>query len=117
MMFAILCTQGEMTARELFKECKENKFAPILIMRNEEGTIVPIFHNQDTAHKFTKRNVPKEWAIFGAVQLTPRDCEWMEMKGWKFCLLDFPRKLKDVVDFDVEILEYDEVPDVFAHRI
>lgn len=116
-MYAVLCTQGEMTAKELLKECPENKFAPVLVMRNEEGTIVPVFKSEDMAARFTKRNLPKEWGIFGAIPLTIRDCEWMEEKQWKFCLLTFPRKLVDVVEFDIEILEYEESPDVLTKRI
>lgn len=117
-IYAVLCSQGEMSVQELFRECRQNKFAPILVMRQDDGpTIVPCFKTQETTYKFVKRNIPKEWAVFGAVELTVQDLEWMESKGWQFSLMDFPRKLTDVVDFDVEILEYDDEPMVSATTI
>lgn len=109
-MFAVLCTQGEMTAFQVLKECRKDKFAPILVMRNEGESVVPLFPSQKVAARFVDRNLPKEWGVTGAVQVTEQDLEFLEGKGHRFCLLNFPRKLTDIVEFDIEILEYVEAP-------
>jgi hypothetical protein len=115
-MYAVLCTQGHMTVQEIMRECRENRFSPILSMvaHGDDEVIIPVSKNQNVLQKFAKRNLPKSWGLGGAVALTDRDLKWLESKGFKFCNLEFPRKLKDVVEFDIEILEYEEAPDVMA---
>lgn len=118
-MFGILCTQGHMSPRQIKTECVEQKFAPLLVMKanGDEDTILPVFTSQHTAMKFARRNLPKAWGLGGAVVLTQRDLDWFRDKGFAFSQMSFPRKLKDVVDFDIEILEYDESPDIEVHRV
>jgi hypothetical protein len=97
-----------MSAQEIRAECAIEKWLPILVMRpkNEPGTVVPVFDSAYVAHKFAKRNLPSNW-LCGTVVLRRRDAEWMDDKGWRAKKLDYPRKLTNVVDFDIEILEYE----------
>lgn len=110
-MYAILSSQGEMTLREVVKECHDDKFAPIVVIKNGENTVIPLFNSDSVLRRFVERNLPKDW-IFGSVSLTIRDLHWMEAKSWKFHVFEHPRKLKDIADFDVGILEYEEAPSV-----
>jgi hypothetical protein len=107
-MYAVFCTQGHMTRQELKEECSSEKWIPILVMWEigKNYPVVPLFETATLAGKFVRRNLPKEW-LCGVVDIKMRDAEWMDMKGWKATELTFPRKLKDVVRFDIEILEYE----------
>jgi len=97
-----------MSAREIKAECSVEKWLPILVMRSEKepGPVVPVFDSRDIARKFAKRNLPSNW-LCGTVVLRRRDAEWMDNHGWHAKKLDYPRKLTDVVKFDIEILEYE----------
>ena len=107
-MYVILCGQDHMSYSDMAKECSTGKWLPILVMRTgEESTIVPVFESVNTAIGFIRRNLPKDW-ICGTVPLRMRDAEWMDEHHWKAIKFDFPRKLKDIVEFDVEILEYEK---------
>ena len=97
-----------MTSRDLKAECISGKWLPILVYSNGDGIpIVPLFETVAMAAKFSKRNLPKTW-LCGVLNLHKRDAEWMDSKGWRACKFDYPRKLKDVVKFDVEILEFEQ---------
>jgi hypothetical protein len=36
-----------------------------------------------------------------------RDAEWMDERGWEAIKFEYPRILKDIIEFDVEILEFE----------
>jgi len=97
-----------MSAQEVKAECGVEKWLPILVMRSEKepGPVVPVFDSPHVAAKFARRNLPSNW-LCGIIDLRRRDAEWMDSRGWRAKKLDYPRKLKDVVDFDIEILEYE----------
>lgn len=108
MAYCLFCTQGHMTAREVKDECTEGKWLPILVMRsNEDAPIVPIFDSIRVANGFVKRNLPSNW-VCGVVNMQIKDAQLMDQRGWRAIKFDFPRKLKDVVQFDVEILEFEQ---------
>ena len=113
-IYCIVCTQGEMSYQDVLRECKSQKWVPILVMRLEEGPpIIPCFESTEVARNFARRNLPKSW-LRGVVNLTMRDTQWIDKKGWRIVLYDFPKKLKDVVPFDIEVLEYDEEPKIIG---
>ena len=113
-MYCIACTHGEMSCRDVLVECTAGKWVPILVMRPDDGPpVVPCFQSIDVARNFARRNLPKNW-LCGVVNLRLGDAEWIEGKGWEVVVYGFPRKLKDVVPFDIEVLEYDEEPAVIA---
>jgi hypothetical protein len=95
-----------MTKKEFREECSSGKWLPILVMRTEEKIIVPIFDTALMAGQFVKRNLPQNW-LCGVVDLQVKDAQLMDDRGWEAIKFTFPRKLKDVVDFDVEILEFE----------
>ena len=108
MTYCILCAQNYMTYQDMVKECTKEKWLPVLVMRAAEDTpIVPVFDNIETANKFIKRNLPKDW-LCGTIPMSLRDATWMDEHGWKAIKFSFPRRLTDVVKFDVEILEYEQ---------
>lgn len=108
-MYCIWSNHGEMKKRELIDECQQEKMLPILVMRTpNEGPIVPVFRNTKTAKTFIKRNLPKNW-VCGLVNLTMHEAQLMDEKGWKAICYSFPRVLKDVLQFDIEIFECDSV--------
>lgn len=103
-VFGIVYTHGDMNAHEVYKECKPGKWVPILAMRIEDKTFIPCFPSPHTAKQFVKRNLPRGTTI-GVMNFLKQDVEFMEGKGWEVYLYSFPRKLKNLVEFNVEILE------------
>ena len=98
-----------MSFRDILKECKEQNWIPILVMRSGDETIVPLFNFASIAHKFAKRNLPKKWfssGRLGSMQVTPDDEELMKAKGWTLLPMTFPRKMD--YEFDIEVWEYSD---------
>ena len=104
MKYCIWCGHGCMSKGEIIKECSEDAMLPILIMRTPDEVIVPLFNNPQIAKQFIKRNLPSDWQC-GLVQITLSEAQLMDDKGWKAIVFTFPRKLKDVVEFNIEIFD------------
>lgn len=97
-----------MTPMELRNECTKGKWLPILIIRTDDDDtpIIPVFDRTDLAARFVKRNLPSNW-ICGVLNLQPSDAEYMDSKGWKAIKYNYPRKIKDAIEFDIEIIDLD----------
>ena len=97
-----------MNSKELKEECTAGKWLPILVMRTDEGAkpIVPMFDSTKVAAKFVKRNLPRGW-LCGTVNMRLKDAQWMDDNGWKAIKFDYPRIMKDIVEFDIEIFEFE----------
>ena len=97
-----------MNSKELKEECTAGKWLPILVMRTDEGAkpIVPMFDSAKVAAKFVKRNLPRGW-LCGTVNMRLKDAQWMDDNGWKAIKFDYPRIMKDIVEFDIEIFEFE----------
>ena len=97
-----------MNNRELKEECSSGKWLPVLVIRTEKdgSPIIPLFDSVQVAARFAKRNLPKGW-LCGTVNMRLKDAQWMDQKGWRAIKFDYPRKLVDIVGFDVEILEFE----------
>lgn len=113
MALAILCGHGHMNYNDMVKECQEENWLPVLVLRTKDmpadsPPIVPIFQSEQVAAGFIRRNLPKDW-LCGTIKITLRDASWMDDKGWRALEFTFPRKMKDVVNFDVEVLECTDV--------
>lgn len=116
-MFAILCTDGQMSVNDVAKECVSGQWAPLLVYRHkgDQTPIIPMFEDAFTAHSFAKRNMKPP---FGAVRLSDEDLASIKVKGWITDLMQFPRKLKDRQDIELglEIHEFYEQPDFRTSR-
>ena len=115
-MYAILCTDGQVDYKAVINECRPEKWVPIFSYyetKNPKTPIIPIFHDPETARKFTKRNLPKDW-VKGAVFLIPENIDWMKEKNWKINIMQFPRLMKNLpnVKIGFEIMEFIKVPGV-----
>jgi hypothetical protein len=119
-MFAIICTDGQITLSQLRSECVKGKWVPLLIYRNKETKlpILPIFNSLDIARQFSKRNLPKEW-LKGCVSLTDVDMVAIDNRGLSTEIFDFPRKMTDLpdIEFDLEIHEFAEEPNFRAGKL
>ena len=107
-MLCILCGQGHMSYQDMLKECQSENWLPVLVMRMNGQTILPMFPNERLAAGFIRRNLPKEWTT-GVIAITSEDADQMDEKGWKAIEFTFPRKVKDIVEFDVEVIECKDV--------
>lgn len=118
-MYAVLCSDGLIDANAVLKECRVQKWAPIVAYRKNDTpdkAVIPVFDDPNTAQKFAKRNLPSEW-LRGAVFLIPPNLEWIKNQGWEVERMTFPKLVKDLpLTLGFEILEFIEQPEVFIHR-
>lgn len=115
----VFTTLGDMNLSEVINECQQKGWAPILYLEQHDGQIiVPCFKNSENAITFCRRNLPKNH-LFGSTALSAKDVEiinkdWVEGLGYKLQLMDFPRRIKDLEKFNVEIYHFFEKPDIYA---
>jgi len=108
MPYCIFCTQGQMTPQEFRKECGSECWLPILIFRNpgDQTIVVPVFESREIAKRFARKNLPRDWYC-GTLNMRMRDAEWMDNRGWRAIKYNYPHKMTDKVEFDIEILEFE----------
>lgn len=119
-MFAILCTDGELDYKAVIKECRPEKWIPLFAYyeaKSPNKPIIPLFHDDNTAKNFAKRNFPKEW-LKGAVFVTPENIAWMTERGWEMNPMAFPRKMNGLpgITFGFEVMDFFEEPDIMVRR-
>lgn len=111
----IFSTLGEINLHGVVEECQRGAWAPILVFRDGDETIVPVLGTQEDAVRFAKRNLPKG-QIFGTVILTPEDVKKIgdefSSKGLRIEFFDHPKKMRSRAD--VEIYEFVGRPDVYG---
>ena len=116
---AAITTAGEMSFSDIKNECGKEGWVPLVVYKVEADgvsqVVLPLFSSEDVCKKWCKRNLPKEWDLFGGCFLQKEDLEQFEKeKGWTFQSFSFPRKIKDVVEFIVEPCELNSNPEVYA---
>lgn len=117
MLFALVCTQGHMKFEEIQKECVPGKWAPLVVYRQDDKTILPLFESPKLARRFAERNLPKEW-LTGIVNLNPPDGAILDKKGILQKLFTvFPNKLTDIVEFDIVVHEFDPDTEVEVQAV
>lgn len=122
-MICILFTDGVMQTHEIAGECKSQRWVPICVYRekgvNDAVPTVIGFNNAETAKKFAKRNIPKDW-VQGGVSLTDEDVQWIKNKGWKIEIFTFPKLMTShpVYEISFEVLEFtgEDEPEVHYQR-
>jgi hypothetical protein len=100
-----------MKLKDIKNECLTQKWVPLVVFRRGGKTILPLFESTNIARRFAERNFSKEW-LTGAVNLNPQDEVILGKKGIIRMLFKFPTKLKDTVEFDIEIHEFDRNTEV-----
>jgi len=104
-MLVAFCTEGQMDLDAVIKECGGERWIPLLVIKTENKTVLPIFIDSEVCRKFCKRNLPKDW-VFGCVDLTYEDVEVLAKKDLEVLEFTYPRLLKDAFDFGIEIHEF-----------
>jgi len=118
MYYGIIFNDGNLSIGDFKKECQQESWLPLTVIRQDDETSVPIFTNPETAHKFMKRNFKAREVLTGLLMLTDKDIENIKDKGGKVLDLKWPNKYKDRKDcqIDVEIFEIDSKPDVMTYK-
>lgn len=116
MLYALVCTEGHMRLHEVRDECVAQKWAPLVIYREEGRIKLPVFPTTQTARRFAQRNFPREW-LTGALGLNRQDYDIFARKEIICTTFDFPKYMKDRVTFDIEIHEFDYETDVEVQTI
>jgi len=119
-MFALLCTNGQMTVSDVICECVEQKWIPLFVFRDKVSSKIslPVFHDESIAKSFMKRNLPKKWS-HGSFLLCEEDINIIISKGWNLHIFEFPNKIIDRLDIEIgfEIFEMANKPDFMTSRI
>jgi len=106
-----LTTNNEMSVAEVVRECHSENWAPVIVMKIEDRTIVPFFKQHDTAMKFIFRNFGKKVRpTSGTIGLNEEHFEIFTNKGWEIEIWDFPRKIATLEIGIVEIPEGFQMP-------
>lgn len=106
MLYALVCTEGHMNVRDIRQECRPEKWVPLVVYRKEDKTFLPLFESPRIARRFAERNFPKKW-LTGIVNLNPLDFESIAEKGIVCITLEWQKKMKNTVEFDIVVHEYD----------
>lgn len=117
-MIALIYSDGSISPTDLKKECQNQKWIPLAVVKDKvEQIFVICFNSQDIARKFSKRNFPKNW-IQGSIKLSDADLNFIDKKKWKIKILDFPRLLNSHPEYTLsfEILDFYEEPELFYTR-
>lgn len=120
-MICILFTDGVLKLHEIADECKKGKWVPVCVYREKsvvDGIPTVIgFNDQETAKKFAKRNLPKEW-LRGGVELTKQDMQWIKDKGWNIEVFTFPKLMTShpLYEISFEVIELSDEPDLRYQR-
>tara|TARA_R100000234_G_scaffold106175_1_gene76691 strand:+ start:13 stop:390 length:378 start_codon:yes stop_codon:yes gene_type:complete len=116
MNFAVIFNDGSLSLSDFQKECKEEGWLPITVIRkdNDDNVYVPIFKFSETAHTFMCRNFNRREVATGIIILIDEDLKAMEEKGWVIERMKWPRKFKDRDGYqlDVEVFELTEKPEL-----
>lgn len=116
-MYAILFSDGQIDIKAIRKECRPEKWVPILTYKDVNNiTTVPVFHDPNLAKTFIKRNFPENWTQ-ASIFLAENNIEWIKDKGWKFEMMAFPRLMKNLpnIHFEFEIMDLIVIPEIKIH--
>lgn len=113
----IFSSLGEMKLKDIFTECQQEGWVPLVVIKHTQITI-PCFRVHSDAVKFAKRNLVKG-ELWGTTQFTVEDVkkmekEWIEQKSWKIELMNFPRFIGNQGEIDIESFYFVEKPDVYG---
>lgn len=106
-----LTTENQMSVEDIIRECHKEKWAPVVVIKYENRTVVPVFRNHDTAMKFIFRNFGKSVKpTSGTIGIDKVDFDIFTNKGWEVEILDFPRKFTNLASLEIETID---MPDGF----
>ena len=110
--YAIVNTEGQLNFSEIQSECQKENWSPILVVRVEGKTIVPLFREIDVAKKFIKRNFPRK-QIKGVLGMYNENLNLFEK--WEIEWQNFPKRYRDRkgVEMSVEVIEIESGFDLF----
>mgnify|MGYP003679905080 FL=1 len=71
MNFAVIFNDGSLSLSDFNKECKEEGWLPVTVIRrdDDDNVYVPIFKFSETAHKFMCRNFNRREVVTGIITL------------------------------------------------
>lgn len=93
-MWAALYTENELDIKDVSEECVSNKWAPIVSLRQKatDPPTIPLFYEERLVRKFINQYLPTEW-MHGGVDLTEKEINWMQQKGWVLKPMDYLHKI------------------------
>lgn len=115
----VFSSAGELSDKDIVKECQQEGWTPISVIREADRTVVPFFESKKVAAQFCTRNFGRE--ICGIVELTPEDVSriqqrWVHEKGFVLEKFTYPNKVAKRGELDIEIHEFVEKPDVLKAK-
>lgn len=114
MFIAAVTTAGDMSYLDVKNECGKESWVPLVVYEFENQTILPLFKTEEICKKWLGRNLSKDWMPNGCCFLTEQDVAFVEERGWNIRFFEWQNKVKDYVDFRVEVITLTENPSVHA---
>jgi len=119
-MIAILCSDGAMKLSDIYTECHQKKWVPVLVYRKKDDLtpIVITCNSEDTARRFAQRNMQKGW-LLGAVYLGDEGVAYIKSKGWGIEEINYPRKMNERQDIELsyEVVDFITNPAVYTAKL
>lgn len=106
--FVGIFTDGIMSLEEIRNEAQVQNWAPVLVLKTENGIVVPLFRDYKTCFNFMKRNAPKGQLI-GIMGMSEVDTSRFTDKGWKIDWHTYPKLYTNRPGFEIaaEVIESD----------
>jgi len=106
--YVVVFTDGDIDIQDIKKDCHVNNWSPVLILRTNEGIVVPLFRDSGICINFIKRNVPKNQMV-GIMGMNEMDTQLFTDKGWKIDWHTYPKLYlnRQGYEIDVEAIETD----------
>jgi len=100
--YIIVFTDGDLNIQEIKNECHVDNWSPVLILRTNEGVIVPLFRDRKICINFIKRNVPKKQMV-GIMGMSEIDTQLFADKGWNIDWHTYPKLYLNREGFKIEV--------------
>lgn len=106
--FVVVFTDGDLDFSEMKNEAQKENWAPILVLRHQGQTIVPVFRDMGVCHDFMRRNVLGK-QLKAIVGMSEVDLKRFTDRGFKLDWHDFPKRYVDRPGYEVslEVVETD----------
>ncbi len=88
--WVVIYPTKDVTLRDLQTECRQDNWAPVLILRNGDRIVVPMFRDVKVCQAFIKRNLPVGEMV-GFMGASEVDLKTYTDKGWEVEWLTHPK--------------------------
>lgn len=113
--WVVIYPTEDVTLKDLQTECQKENWAPVLVLRHEGKTFVPMFRRAEVCQAFIKRNLP-EGVMCGVMGASEVDTKTYTDKGWIIEWLDYPKLFTSRPGWSIEVEPVESDFELTVHR-